>query len=719
MSDLLPAKQSAPGVPDQGGYAYGASPDDSGSPASTVRLRRMLTFLLRFWWLPIITMILSLGAGIAYVLWSPPIYSSNARMWESEKIRLPDGAAFDEDNATYYGTQTELLQSSHLTQLTYDNLQLARTNGLPKGDDGKPLKVKVKVRQQPKTTVLLLEATGTNPEFTQAYLSSLMTVFQAYRREVRRNVSGGTFSSISEQIKRIETEVAADQKTFNDFQKTNNLTILQEEGSISGAYLARLKTQLSDLQFEAKVLDAARLEQESPGAGTNAVSYLLDSLRGGSSGSGGSGSTDRQASKELEMLKMQRAKLSKVYKPKHPKIARLDGDIERAEKLVELFRNQAGDQLSSAQQALKIRTENVLASITEWEGKLIEAKARIAEAERLQQKITRNQESYNQWLVLLEKVDISRNINQDTLTVLDEATPATRSFTPAITTLVMAVFLGFAVGLGLILLIEIVDDRFTSPTEVTAKFGDSIVGQVPELKDHPILMANSDAKITDNEEHILAESYRSLRAALFYLPMEAERPKVILITSAVPNEGKSTIALNLARAIALGGSRVLLVDGDLRQGRLHERLTLKSEPGLAELLRASGPIPDVVQTNCLANLSFVSRGHRDGNPGDLLLGPTLDRLLAQWRAEYDYVLIDSCPVFAAADVAALAPKADGTLFVVSRRLSSARVVREALELLFQRQAKVLGLVFNRANASARSYYYYKYAGYNGHGGERS
>jgi Mrp family chromosome partitioning ATPase len=120
-----------------------------------------------------------------------------------------------------------------------------------------------------------------------------------------------------------------------------------------------------------------------------------------------------------------------------------------------------------------------------------------------------------------------------------------------------------------------------------------------------------------------------------------------------------------------------------------------------------------MQTNCLSNLTFIARGHAVGHPGDLLLNPILDSMLGKWRQTFDFVLIDSCPVFAASDVAALAPKTDGTLFVVSRRYSSARVVREALELLLQRQVKVLGLVFNRANASARSYYYYKYAEYSG------
>jgi capsular exopolysaccharide synthesis family protein len=215
----------------------------------------------------------------------------------------------------------------------------------------------------------------------------------------------------------------------------------------------------------------------------------------------------------------------------------------------------------------------------------------------------------------------------------------------------------------------------------------------------------------NDPRYMYAESYRSLRSALLFLRVEGERPKVLLITSAVPHEGKSTIAANLARTLALGGSRVLLVDADLRKGCLHEMMGMQCEPGLVELLHQPDNLDSVIQRDSLQNLAFLSRGNALGHSGDLFVGQAFDQVLARMRQQFDYVLIDSSPVFAADDATTLGPKADGTLFVVRGNFSSARQVREALELLHQRQAKVLGLVFNRADASARSYYYYKYADY--------
>ena len=142
---------------------------------------------------------------------------------------------------------------------------------------------------------------------------------------------------------------------------------------------------------------------------------------------------------------------------------------------------------------------------------------------------------------------------------------------------------------------------------------------------------------------------------------------------------------------------------------------MRSGPG-----RIAAPpdnLDNVIQKNSIENFFFLARGNARGQSGDLFLGEAFDQVLVRMRRQFDYVVMDSSPVFAADDASTLGPKMDGTLFVVRGNYSRARPVREALELLQQRQARVLGLVFNRANASARSYYYYKYADYHGANGK--
>jgi capsular exopolysaccharide synthesis family protein len=605
-----------------------------------------------------------------------------------------------------------------MRQLTLARLQAAGTNTVPLGKDGKPLEVKLKVTQAPKSSVFVVQASSSNPAYTQAYLDSLMNEYLEYKRNVRKLVSGDTLASISEQVLRLERDLKANQDALTTFERTNNLAVLEQEGTIAGSYLARLKTQLSDYQLESQLLEATALEQDLAGSGkTNSMGSLLESLGGTQSGSSSPAATERQSAfKELELLKIQREKLSKYLRPKHPKIVKLDADIERGQKLLEMYRNQNRQQLATARQALKMRTDSVLASIKEWEAKVGDANSRIAEADRLKLNVNRTQSLYDRLVSLLQNVDISRNIDQATLAVLEPASPAERSYKLELILLALAILGGPGAGLGIIALMMLRDDRFTCPVEVMEQFGDQVVGQVPNVGNRK---GESALALLENEDerHMYAEAYRNLRSAILFLAVAGERPKILLITSAVPDEGKSTIAANLARTLALGGARVVLVDGDIRKGRLHELMGLRVEPGLTEALRQPAELGNILQTNALINLSFLSRGSRLMNPGDLFLGAAFEEVLHRLRRQFDYVLIDSSPVFAADDATTLAPKVDGTLFVVRGNFSSARQVREALELLHQRQAKILGLVFNRADASARSYYYYKYADYHGAAGK--
>ena len=689
--------------------------DDSPAPASFHQIQRLLAWLLKYWWVPILTLALGLGAGFAVVLWKPPTFVSKARMWQTEKLRLPEGTIFAEDVQNFLGTQTELLQSDALRRLALAQLRTSNTNVVvPKGSDGEPLPVVIRVAGSAKSSVYLLEATGSQALYTQAYLDALMQVYLDYRKNSRKEVSGVTLASITEQVQRTEADLKRAQEELMAFQTNKSLAVLQQEATIAGGYLVTLKTKLSDLQLEDRLLKASALEKDGAGSGTNDDSTAwLDTASVTGSGSAAGASAERQTDfKELEMLKIQRERLSKHLRPKHPKIVKLDADIARGEKLMEIFRRQNRDQLEAGRQANQLKIETIQSSIREWESKVEKSNANMAQAEELKVKVQRFQSNYDRLMLMMQSVGLGRQIDLETLAILEPASPAKRSYVQEIGLLGVAGVGGLGLGLGIIVLFALRDDRFTSHIEIAEKLGQSVVGQVPEIES-PKHGALLPLLAIDDKRHLYAESYRNLRSAILFMAIEGGRPKVLLITSAVPNEGKSTVAANLARALALGGSRVVLVDGDLRKGVLHQLLGLQREPGLADVLRQPGDLEKAIQKDSILNFSFISSGLASGNSGDLFLGPEFKQVLARLRQQFDYVLIDSSPVFAADDATTLAPTVDGTLFVVRSRFSGARPVREALDLLYQRQAKVLGIVFNQADASARSYYYYKYSDYHG------
>ncbi|MGA2245984.1 MAG: polysaccharide biosynthesis tyrosine autokinase [Verrucomicrobiota bacterium] len=712
MKDLIPVSSSDSGLqllePMANGHAPVAAPK--------FRLQKLLFFLRKFWWIPLLTLALGVSTAVIVFFNTPATFVSYGSMWETEKLRLPDGAAFTYDRDNYVGTLTELLRSRMIWNRTTNYMIAFHKDLLSWDKDGYLIPVDLQVFASPKSSVYTIEARSANPAFTPAYLNALMEQYKEYRLNVRGQVSVHTENSISEQVQMYERDMKAAQAALAEYERSNNFAVLQQESTIDGAYLVKLKTELSDYQLQTNLLAARELEMDSGQAGsTNSSDTIFDSLRGG--GPESSSATGRlDAEKQIEMLKLDRERLAKYLRPAHPKMVKLDQDIAHAQKLDEVYREQNHQQIVASRQALQIKIDNVERFIQEWEAKVGEANERLAKADGLKQEVISKQRMFDRLSSLNDNVQVSQHIDQDTLDILDEASPAKRSYTEAKSMLMQSIVGGLGIGVGIVFLLALRDDRFRSLVEVTEKFGDNVVGQVPELPhsspaEPPALLELND------DRHMYAESYRNLRSALLYLAVDGMRPKTLLVTSAVPDEGKSTVAVNLARALALGGSRVLLIDGDMRKGHLHELLKLRSKPGFSELLRQGDGAENCIQATDLPDFSFVSRGSIARNPGDLFLSPAFEPILKRFRDCFDFVLVDSSPVFAADDTVTLAPKMDGTLFVVRSQFSHGRAVQGALELLFQRQATVLGLILNRTDPSAGSYHLYKYAEYHSGAGD--
>ena len=270
--------------------------------------------------------------------------------------------------------------------------------------------------------------------------------------------------------------------------------------------------------------------------------------------------------------------------------------------------------------------------------------------------------------------------------------------------------MGLLAGVGLLMLLDRLDDRISSFTELQELFDESVLGQVPR---EGSVSAKKQTCLIEPEDHrhAFVEAYRNLRSSLLYMAETGERPKTILVTSSVPNDGKSITAANLAITVASAGSRVLLVDADLRKGALHRLFGVPAGSGLSEVLSKGAAWEAAVQATRFGHLSLLPAGAFTVQSSELFIGEATRRFLQEAGAKYDYVILDTVPVMAADDVTSLAPQVDGTLFVIRAAFTSARVARASLESLYQRQVRVLGLVFNAVRPSSEDYYYYRYSDY--------
>ena len=662
---------------------------------------RYLTILRKRWWVVFLTVSIGLCVAAWYVSQMPPAYRSVGRLMVSGQIRLTEGAAYSEELVNFFGTQIELMQSGEVRQRAE-----ARVHALH--PELSREEVKLSVLQLPRTAIFLMSTVGESPHYTQAYLNACMDEYIATKKEMRSQKSESTTVAIQDELIRLEKEMETDGEKLHEFQKENNIGFLHEEGNSAGIYLAQLNRQLADLKTEYDLLELLNLDQnldreKNPAPSPNGPAGSRDTTLA----SYGPLAEYQKAKQQLQMFKAEREDFSRYLRPKHPTIVALDEQITRGEKLIETFRSQSVETLKTRRESIRLQIQNLEGVIKQWDAKALDLSRRVAEFDKIKAKGERTKGQYDRLLANLRSVDVTKNVDQDTVSILEKASPAgsIRDGLPKIMSIGFG--LGLLLGLLILFVMDKLDDRISSFMEFGAHYPEHILGQIPSenMTGDLALLKHSDAR------HSLLESYRTLRSSLLFLPVEGARPKTLLITSAAPGEGKTTVASNLAIILAFSGARVLLVDADLRRGRLHSLFGIPPEGGFAKVLQQRLPWSDAIVKTNIENLSILPRGKVLPHPAEHFLSKVTDQFLQDVYDQFDYILLDSAPVLVADDTLSLAPKIDGVLFVVRFAQSSARMGRRALDLLSHRQVNVLGLVCNDVHLSEAEYGYGNYYQY--------
>lgn len=289
-------------------------------------------------------------------------------------------------------------------------------------------------------------------------------------------------------------------------------------------------------------------------------------------------------------------------------------------------------------------------------------------------------------------------------------TPLTKSSPKTVLYLAVGVVLGLIVGVFAALIKDLLNTRVEEPSDVRGVVRASSLGSVPvddslESK-RPVLVSQPNGAI--------AEEFRRIHTNIDFLQTDRTEGvgQLLVITSAQPSEGKTTMAINTAVALAEDGAKVLLIDADLRHPSVAHHLGIEGAAGLAHVLSGQMGPKDVVQSYWKPNLHILPGGKRPANAGVLLGSETMKLMVEQALTQYDYVIIDTAPLTVSNDGAVFGRWAKGLLLVVSRNVCEKKSLQEASDTLATAQVPVLGFIFNRAdpkkvNSHSNYYYYYE------------
>ncbi len=325
----------------------------------------------------------------------------------------------------------------------------------------------------------------------------------------------------------------------------------------------------------------------------------------------------------------------------------------------------------------------------------------------------RNRESLEKLYTLVEERFQEAVINEQSqpgnVLIIDDARVPNA---PAKPNRVLIVIVGFILGTGLafgyVFVKNYFDNTIKTPEDIEKK-NVNVLAWIPRIDNMETNVSNKfDFIVANKPDSIPAEAFRSLRTRVQFSRPDKESLKIILITSSTPQEGKTTVAINLAGSFALSNKKTLIVDCDLRRPRLHQILERNKQPGLIDHLVGEFELDQIIYPTKIEGLSIITSGTIPPNPSEMLDSKQMEKFLAEVRNKFDYVILDTPPIVAVTDTEILAKKVDGTIIVVSADTTENDVFERAIQLIKHDNSVLIGSVLNNFNNKPGYGRYYKY-----------
>ncbi|MBE2283039.1 MAG: polysaccharide biosynthesis tyrosine autokinase [Prosthecobacter sp.] len=684
---------------------------------ASAKFQRYKILLRRRWWFLLLTASIGVCVQALRITGRPQEFRSLAKLVAGGQMVFNDSVTWREQQADFYGTIIETVESAEMKRRALERVRALNP-------DLKDSDVEIRVAQTKGSAIFNILATGSEPKYTKIFLDALLDEFISFRQSIREQAQGKVLQQFLQ-------EVVTKQKVMDDsldkltkFRAANNIITITNGNNAAAQFLNSLQAQretqrttLEELKLAIANVNAAMEARERmmnaggsipKGADGTQPSGIKPETSPGSYGMTMAEQDYLRTKSKITELKTKLDSLLVQFKQQHPMVQDVTEELAALKALLDSYAEQIQQEMHSQMGDIQRRVQVLDAQIAEKQAEALDLGAKIAEHEKLEKAAETAKMTYDKLFEKVEQLQSVFNSQADYVAIQERATAASENVEDWVMPIVVGLIAGVGAGIVVLLLFDRLDDRMNSFSEFQALFpAESVLGQVPEQRnrgDVALLRPNDD-------RHLYAEAFRNVRSSILFKNWQGKVPKTILITSAVPNEGKTTVTSNLAVTMALAGARVLLADCDLRRGGVSELFKLPSSPGLSEALRGKLHWRDAVQETSTRNLDLLARGDVFDQTSEMLLSKTAEEMLREMSEEYDYVIFDSAPVLVADDTASFAPKLDTVLFVVRMSSTMARLSGKALDLLYERQVNIGGVILNRSSSNLKEYTYYNYASY--------
>ena len=739
--DAIPVKSprlaaGGPGGPS--GTGGGGSPGGSlvdDAPAAAVAALRILR---KHWPILLVAALVAAALGLVYSKSLPRVYEATAMLEFDPDVVRPLADKTDPfremasawDNHEYYETQYKVMTSDRVLSSVVRDLGLqsdpafvgrdAKNTPLPLDIVTDMLRGRLHIEPVKNSRLTYIKVEDTDPKQAQKLANAISNTYIAQNLEKTVNATGDAVVWLNSQLDHFRTELESNEDSLHDFKKRNDLpsSTIEEISKQIRSEMQQYDQALTTTRTHKQELIARNSELDKVGSSNPddlPASELLSNVF-----------LSQLRTQYQSAVRERRELIAQGKGDKHPLVLSVDQKIsELARELVDEVKNIQG----AVQRDLAILNKQEAGENTLYEDarrRAVELNLKELEFHRLDRVRAENEKVYSALLEQTKDADLARMMNVNNVRMVDTAQEPRAPIRPRVpVNVAVGALTGLLLGIGLVILREQADSSLKSPLDVEQRLGVTFLGMVPAVdaddggktpkkrnRRAPRAPGDLPPELLVHERPLssVAEAARTIRTNLMF--MNPDQPyRSVLVTSAAPGEGKTTVACSLAISLAQGGQKVCIVDCDLRRPRLHRIFDRVGDKGLTNVLVGEAKVADVALPTIVNNLSCVPSGPIPPNPGDVLHSEKFRAVLRDLLERFDRVIIDSPPLVAVTDSAILSTLVDGTVFVVRAFTTSRNTSRQGLRALSDVDAPIVGAVLNAVDMRKNDYSYYQYYHY--------
>ncbi len=640
-----------------------------------------------------------------YMPYDPEFYETQYQLIKSASVaeKVVDMLSLQQRYKQYFPDQDDSsgLISKLFGWLKSDEAESGAENkGIEKEALIKMISSGITVRPVKNSKIVEISYLSTNPEFATAVANTVAKAYMNEILELKMRSSRYKLQWLTEKAEEERKKLQKAEEALQRYMKDNDIVTLENRITIIPQRLTELSTQLTKAEAKRKELESLYNRIKRLTAKNIEKAETIPAI---------SSDPTVQALRE-EILKAEQnvMELSKKFGRKHPKMIRAVSELNilKEKKAQEIRR--VIESIKTEYELARANENNLRTLLKKTKDEALWLNEKFIQYGVLKREVETNRQLYDALIKKIKEESITEKVQTVNVWIVEEAKRPEFPVKPRkMLNIALGIIVGLFGGVGLAFFVEYLDNTIKTPDEAESRLGMPVLGMVSCLKENG---EGIEKVVLNDPKSTFAENYKVLRTSI--LLSAAERPpKTILITSAGPDEGKTSTATNLATAIAQSEYTVLLIDADLRKPRLHKIFGLENSKGLTTYLAGASDM-NIIQEGPLPNMSVITSGPIPPNPSELLSSNRMQKLLEALKDRYDVIILDSPPLMTVSDSMILSKLSEGTIIVTKSASTTYEMVSRCIKSLKDINVNILGLVINAVDIKkADYYYYYRYYGY--------